>query len=282
MKNRCLSGCGAVWVGVLVGLWIVLSTRAHSEPPAESFAAHSPSSGRDAIAVLNFKVTRGAAQGYIDDRACAICHKKQAESYQSVGMSRSLYRPQPEKMDEDFANSHFFHEPSQRYYEVTQRGDAYFFKRYQLDDNKQPINVFERKIDWMMGSGSTSRSYLYQTEAGEIYQFPIAWYTQTKQWGMAPGFDRSDHQGLLRQVRHECLFCHNAYPEVPKGSDAFGSQNLFPKDLPEGIGCQRCHGPGAEHSRLAFAGKLSRQELRQTIVNPGRLEPRLRNPDSGD
>jgi len=94
---------------------------------------------------------------------------------------------------------------------------------------------------------------------------------------MAPGFDRPDHEGILRRVRRECMFCHNAYPDVAEGSDAYEAPHTFPAELPEGIGCQRCHGPGAEHARIAFGGEADEATLRAAIVNPRRLEPQLRN-----
>ena len=273
-----------VWVvGVLLGIGALFSNGSilaspvtlskHSAAPQAQSRSHE----RDALTALGLTVTQGAAPGYIEDRACAICHKKEAESYQSVGMSRSFYRPRPEVRVEDFANSHFFHEPSQRHYEMHEKNGQLFFKRYQLDANHKPINVIERQVDWIMGSGSTSRSYIYQTVGGELYQLPIAWYTQTKHWGIAPGFDRPDHQGIQRRVNHECMFCHNAYPNIPQGNDRLFAQPAFPTNLPEGIGCQRCHGPGAEHSRLAFEAKLPRQKLNASIVNPARLDPQLRN-----
>ncbi|MBW3549201.1 MAG: hypothetical protein KY452_13855, partial [Actinobacteria bacterium] len=76
--------------------------------------------------------------------------------------------------------------------------------------------LVEQPVDWVLGSGHTSRTYLYATPGGELYQLPLAWYSQDGgHWAMAPGFDRPDHVGLLRPVRRECMFCHNAYPDVP-------------------------------------------------------------------
>jgi Tfp pilus assembly protein PilF len=128
-----------------------------------------------------------------------------------------------------------------------------------------------------MGSGNHSRTYLYQTELGEIFELPLQWYSQTGEWGMSPGFEGEDHHGVGRLVQRECMFCHNAYPEVPSGSDDYREVHLFPKDLPQGIGCQRCHGPGAEHVRAALAKDLDQEAILGTIVNPAKLEPQLRD-----
>jgi Tfp pilus assembly protein PilF len=231
----------------------------------------------DILKVRGIKVTGGAAPGYVEDRVCAMCHNAKYRSYQEVGMARSFFRPRADRFIENFKENHFYHEPSKRHYEISQQGDRLFFKRYQLAEKNTRINEFTIEINWIMGSGNHSRVYIYQTETGELYQLPLAWYTQTESWGMAPGFDRPDHLSVSRRVRSECMFCHNAYPDVPAGSDAFEGLQIFPKELPEGTGCQRCHGPGANHVRVVFSGELNPEKIRAAIVNPGRLTPQLRN-----
>lgn len=232
---------------------------------------------QDLVSELGYHVTEGAAPGYIEDRACATCHAGIAETYKHVGMSRSFARPRAEVYIEDFENNHFYHAKSREHYEMLRRGDDIWFKRYQLDEQNKPINVYERKIDWILGSGNKTRSYLIHNQGGEMYQLPIGWYTQTQSWGMAPGFDKPAHLGVKRRVQRECMFCHNAYPEVETGSDVRGQAHLYPKHLPEGTGCQRCHGPGAEHARLAFGGAADVESLRGAIVNPGKLSDQRRD-----
>jgi predicted CXXCH cytochrome family protein len=68
------------------------------------------------------------------------------------------------------------------------------------------------------------------------------------------------------------MFCHNGYPE-PTGQ--FNPAKLepptFPQKLPQGIDCQRCHGPGAAHLKAVISG-ASIEEIRHAIVNPARLD----------
>ena len=82
---------------------------------------------------------------------------------------------------------------------------------------------------------------------------------------MNPGYDRPDHQALRRNVTYDCMFCHNAYPEIP----ADGRDPVF-SSIPEGIDCQRCHGNGDRHVSLASKGAKA-EEIRGAIVNPSRL-----------
>jgi tetratricopeptide (TPR) repeat protein len=217
------------------------------------------------------------AAGYVTDASCAECHREIAASYQRVGMHHSMSRWRDDASIEDFASGTFFHEPSNRHYEMTRRDGAMLIKRFQLDEHDQPINVLEQKVDWIIGSGHHSRGYLYRTPAGELFQLPIVWYTQEGSWGMAPGFDQPDQEDFARPVTRACLFCHNAYPDAAPGSDAFGQPQIFPENLPEGTGCQRCHGPGAAHIRAASDPAATLEQLSASIVNPARLPPARRD-----
>ena len=206
------------------------------------------------LAELGVPVTAGAAPGFADEASCALCHRKIADTYRAKGMARAFRSPRPENDIEDFAAPPFTHAPSGQKLQISRSGGRLVFRRWQTDAGGQPINIFETPVDWILGSGDHARTYLYRTESGELFQLPLAWYSQERRWHMAPGFDRPDHDGVLRRVRRECIFCHTSYPDVPAGADAYGAPQVFPARLPEGVGCQRCHGPAAEHVWLAMGG----------------------------
>ncbi|HKO54561.1 MAG TPA: hypothetical protein VJ276_01715, partial [Thermoanaerobaculia bacterium] len=205
------------------------------------FLSSASSSDIDPLAARGIRVTTGAAAGYVDDAVCAGCHAEIARSYREVGMARSFSRPRRATTIEDLGKP-FVHARSHQVFEMVWRDDRLLFRRYQRDANGKPGNVLEQPVDWILGSGDHARVYLYQTPEGELYQLPVAWYGQTKSWGMAPGYDRPDHDGVSRRVRHECMFCHNAYPEIAETRDGYWRSQAFPRQLPEGTGCQRCHG----------------------------------------
>ncbi len=223
------------------------------------------------LAEFGFPVTTGAAPGFADEMACALCHTNISETYRDKGMARAFRRPKPENDIENFAAPPFVHAPSGQTFRIARRGDRLVFWRWQTGPDGQPVNVFESGVDWILGSGDHARTYLYRTTGGELYQLPLAWYSQERSWGMAPGFDRPDHDGVLRRVRRECIFCHTSYPDVPAGADAYGAPQVYPAQLPEGVGCQRCHGPAAEHVWLALGGVGSTADIRASVFNPGRL-----------
>lgn len=222
-------------------------------------------------------VTGGPAAGFVPDSECAVCHQRIAADFGRKGMGMSAYPPTLDNLIEDFENNHFYHAPSDRHYQMTIRDGEIFQRRYQVDYDGLEYNVVERKVDFIVGSGTNSRSYLYRTATGEMFQLPLVWYTQTQSWGMAPGYDRPLHWGFTRPITRECMFCHNGYPDVPLGSDRATLEQVFPEALPHGIGCQRCHGPGADHVRLAYLLDSTLPEVREAIINPASLEPSLRD-----
>lgn len=230
----------------------------------------------DSLEKLGIRVTTGAAAGYVADRECRTCHVSLWDSYQDVAMARSFRKATAANAPE-VREAKFFHQTSGQRFELEAVGEKIVFRRQAVGPRGESLPAFETEVSWILGSGNHSRTYLYQTPAGELYQLPLAWYGQTQRWGMAPGYDRPDHDGVIRRVRRECMFCHNAYPEVPAGSDAYGEPPLFPTELPEGLGCQRCHGPGAAHLEAAYAESTTMAEVRAAIVNPGKLAAERRD-----
>lgn len=192
-------------------------------------------------------------------------------------MANSFYTPGPDRLIEDFENNHYFHPASNRHYEMTLEDGEIFQSRYQLDETGERINELKLKVDAILGSGNHVRSYLYRTPAGEMFQMPLAWYSKISEWRMNPGYDRAEHFGFHRKINRECMFCHNAYPiNAPAGSDRHWEPYIFPKELPHGIGCQRCHGPGKEHVQLADAGE-DLATIESSIVNPANLSLELQS-----
>lgn len=213
--------------------------------------------------------TSGAAAGYVADNVCRDCHVSHYDSYQHVGMAQSFKKPVNARSIETFGVE-FFHAPSKRYYKMLRQGDELVFKRYQKDDSGNVLNDIEIPVDWVLGSGNRTRSYLYQTDHGELFQLPIGWYSEGGFWEMSPGFESPGHEGLSREITRQCMFCHNAFPEVE--TDKHAAPDIFPHELPEGTGCQRCHGPGGNHVKAALTG-ADLSSIREKIVNPAKLDP---------
>ena len=212
--------------------------------------------------------------GYAEAGSCAICHQEIAATYAQTGMGRSFYPARPENMVEDFAAGNpYYHLRSNRYYTMIERDGQYFQRRHQLDLEGREINVFERQIHYVMGSGNHTRAYLHLDPQGRLTQLPLGWYPERGgYWAMNPNYDQPKHSGFQRDISFECMFCHNGYPEVAPGEDVLGRPARYRGRLAEGIDCQRCHGPGQNHIDAVSAG-AGAEKVRAAILNPADLDP---------
>jgi tetratricopeptide (TPR) repeat protein len=215
-----------------------------------------------------------APSEYAPAAVCAGCHAEIAETYAETGMGKAFFRPRAGRMVEDWSGKDsFFHQPSERHYTMVERDGKYFQRRHQVGFEGNTTNVVEKEIHYIMGSGNHTRTYLHRSSDGRLLELPVAWYADGGgKWAMNPGYDRPDHEGFRRVIPNDCFFCHNGYPERPEGGWGRGSDAVFPGRLPEGIDCQRCHGPGKAHVEAAIAEEPD-GVVRTKILNPASLTP---------
>ncbi len=191
-------------------------------------------------------------------------------------MGRSFFQPMPANTIEDYKGKNdFFHPLSDTHYSMIFRDGAYYQRRWQTGLDGKETNTEEMKIDYVIGSGDHARSYLHRTSRGSLIELPLGWYSERGgYWAMSPGFD-SHHPQTRRLVSYECMFCHNGYPQIPSGKEIRSADPVFVGGLPEGIDCQRCHGPGGRHVRIAETPGAKFPEISGSIVNPARLNSKL-------
>jgi predicted CXXCH cytochrome family protein len=212
------------------------------------------------------------ANSYVDAAVCATCHADVAAGFRKTGMGRSFARVRPEDSIE--FGKPFYNKASDSYFTMIIRDGKHYQRRWQIGFDGKGTNVDEREVNYVIGSGNHSRTYLHLTKLGTLEVLPLSWYSEKGgYWDMSPGYDQPDNPGPARPVHYECMFCHNAYPKIPEAmAHTANAELVFEEPLPEGIDCQRCHGPGARHVAAASKG-ASLDEIRAAIVNPKRLDP---------
>jgi hypothetical protein len=200
---------------------------------------------------------------YVGDAQCAGCHEAIAKSFARHPMGRSLV-PISELIDhQDYsqgANNPFT--LMGRRFSVDRVDNNEWHRQTALDDAVKPTIELAQQVDWVIGSGAKGRSFLTERD-GYLFQTPISWFTRKHRWELSPGFDSSALAGRL--VTGACLYCHaNRLREDPDVPDHLTA----PVFEGHAIGCERCHGPGELHGN---------GDLDNTIVNPARLSPALRD-----
>jgi predicted CXXCH cytochrome family protein len=244
-----------------------LQRRRLSIPIAAVLAAAACAQSRGAQTVAQTR------DEFVDPKLCIGCHTGIYETYSHTGMAKSFYRPSLANTIENYSKGNpFYHAPTGAYYAMAQRGGKYFQQRWQIGAGGQPAYLQEWQIDFVIGSGNHVRTYLHRGANGVLIELPLAWYSEKGgYWAMNPGYD-TDRFIAPRKIAYECMFCHNSYPRIPAGHERANSVPAYLDPIPEGIDCQRCHGPGGRHARAAQAQGARRQEdIRGAIVNPARL-----------
>ncbi len=204
---------------------------------------------------------------YVDAGTCSECHPDVAHDYSNTGMARSFHSldaasvPNPKP---------YFHRASGTWYQIVAKDGGWYQRWWQIGFKGRQESAGESKIDYVMGSGNHVRTYLHRTARGTLIELPLAWYAEKSTWAMNPGFDMSDPP-VGRKIGYDCMFCHNSYPAIPSGHDDAGSEPVFAGELPQGIDCQRCHGPGGNHIQAVRQPGAKLSDIRNAIVNPSRL-----------
>ena len=205
---------------------------------------------------------------YVDARTCAQCHAEIAHTFADTGMARSFYPPDAASVPNP---KPYFHRASATWYQIVAHDGGWYQQWWQIGFKGRKESAGESKIDFVMGSGNHVRSYLHLTARGTLIELPLAWYAENGgSWALNPGLDVSDPP-VGRKVGYDCMFCHNSYPAIPPGHDDAGSEPVFTGPLPQGIDCQRCHGPGGNHMRALKQPGAKLADVRAAIVNPSRL-----------
>jgi tetratricopeptide (TPR) repeat protein len=130
------------------------------------------------------------------------------------------------------------------------------------------LHELRRRIDYVMGSGQVAATY-FTEENGRLFQLPLTWY-RNHGWDFSPGYEINNAR-FDRLLPDRCVSCHASYPKtIPYLEGKYA-------ELRPGIGCERCHGPGALHVAERRAGAKRDSSYDNTIVNPARmpLERRL-------
>jgi hypothetical protein len=122
-----------------------------------------------------------------------------------------------------------------------------------------------RRVDVVVGSGVRGQSYLYW--GGEqLFELPVSYWSDGSRWINSPGY-KNGTANFSRAVAPRCLECHTTSIE-PLSLDPL--TNRYRKEsLVVGIGCERCHGPGAEHiARRASKTTTQTATSGEAILNP--------------
>jgi hypothetical protein len=189
---------------------------------------------------------------FVGSAACGSCHADQAAAYGAHAKTESMVRLAAGESNVPLLDAPIRDARTGFEYRVVRLGDGRLAQEErQLDAEGREIARLVRPMDWAVGSGSAARTYVAE-RGSRLVQLPLTWYAEGGpagggRWDFSPGYETGNPR-FGRTIPERCLYCHNAPPEtVPGVEDAFAQ-------IPEGIGCESCHGPGSAHVAAQEAG----------------------------
>ena len=216
---------------------------------------------KDTLLYLNHSDTAK----YVGINTCKLCHQDIYNTFIKTGMGKSFDVATKTKSSGDYHNSVIHDKIGDFYYKAFWLHDSLQFLEYRLK-GKDTIYKRQETVDFIVGSGQHTNSHI-QSVNGYLNQMPMTFYTQKQRWDLPPGFEDGRNTRFMRKIGLECMSCHNNYPEF-----VLGSENKFTA-VPEGINCERCHGPGSIHVAERQTGSRidTSKYIDYSIVNPAKL-----------
>ena len=209
---------------------------------------------------------------YVGMATCKLCHADQHATFIHTGMGKSFDFATHSKSAALFdKHAIVFDSINNYYYQPFWRNDTLMIKEYRLA-GIDTIHQRTESIQYIIGSGQHTNSHMLNIN-GYVFQAPITFYTQKQQWDLAPGMEMGFNSRFSRIITAECMTCHNGLPEM-----VAGSTNKYTK-VPNGIDCERCHGPGSLHVARVSNNMLvdTATGIDYSIVNPRHLSVELQN-----
>ena len=226
----------------------------------------------------------GDSAQYVGIQTCRECHADIYNTFIETGMGQSFGAATREKSAGDYAkHTSLYDENLNFHYGIFWRSDSLFVSEFRTGTGKLVkqggfeynellfTHLRYQYVDYVVGSGQHTNSHIF-SENGYLFQAPFTYYTQQNKLDFPPGFEGGHNSRFSRPIGLECMSCHNA---MPTGFVA-GSENKF-DIVPNGINCERCHGPGSLHVNRIKRGIApdTSQGPDFSIVNPKRLTPEL-------
>jgi len=135
---------------------------------------------------------------------------------------------------------------------------------YSVSDGKQSMS-FEPL--WAMGAGHMGQTYVYE-QSGDYYESHVSYYTAVESLDVTTGHDRGLPPNLKnaagrRMYAPETRLCFGCHTTASATSNKFDPTNLY-----QGVTCEACHGPGADHVAAEESGMA---DARSLAFNPNHL-----------
>ncbi|HMJ21457.1 MAG TPA: multiheme c-type cytochrome, partial [Terriglobales bacterium] len=222
------------------------------------FSAFAQAQTEDAAAFSQFRPRREIpGVGFIGAEVCAACHTGKAHSQTSMARALSVAAESP--VLRSHPRMSFRAGPYS--YEIASDGEQ---SLYRVTDGKDTIS---EPIAYVFGHGNIAQTYVLRHN-GKLYEGRVSYYTGIDglDWTIgdalepSPSLQEAFGRDISGDEARNCFSCH--------GTAAVVDDKLELGRLVPGVGCEACHGPGAQHIAAMASGKKGGRY----IFNPRALD----------
>lgn len=246
------------YIVVLLVLALAIVYNCSGDQPKDR---ETTTTSKDTLVYLNHADTAK----FVGMKTCMLCHQDKYNTFVNTGMGKSFEHANKQKSSANFEHAVIYDKFSDFYYKAFWAGDSMKIMEFRLD-KKDTVYKRIETVNYIIGSGQHTNSHM-QSVNGYFNQMPMTYYTQLGKWDLPPGFEDGHNTRFTRKIGLECMSCHNSYPDFVEGSE-----NKY-NSVPEGITCERCHGPGSIHVAQRQTGEKvdTSRYIDYSIVNPSKL-----------
>ncbi|MEZ6138630.1 MAG: multiheme c-type cytochrome [Pirellulaceae bacterium] len=249
-------------LGTLAILGVAIMWSFFAQPPDPGAVIPLQVIPADESTTDTLRTLKGA---YVGSQACAECHAEIAASYAAHPMAFSTRRIEQDHWGQQNVNLPAWVPGARRVLTAHMQGAQLVHSEKMFDGDGAQIYELNKVMDYVVGSGQRGRAYL-ETRGKFLFMSPLNWYSQNEQWSLAPNYQPDDVRRFDRRANEDCLACHaGRVASVRPNSNAYQD----PPFHEMAIGCERCHGPGADHIAAHHAGLETQPD---PIINPSNLE----------
>nr|WP_161501516.1 multiheme c-type cytochrome [Rhodopirellula sp. SM50] len=219
-------------------------------PPssADGVAPDPRESARPADATPGAGLTGGSGLTYVGRKVCGECHRENFDAHAQHGHASTFFEVADTDLPQIFAGETFDGGPQYGVYSYQRDAEGNLLAKLDVPDPPEPL-----MLQYALGSGFNAQTFLtlQATPNGETsaIEHRVSCYAGDR-LGLTVGHEEKTPASaaerfgspLQGEVLERCIYCHTTTATVRQGHIA----NLTPN-----VDCEKCHGPGGEHVRLA-------------------------------
>jgi hypothetical protein len=196
---------------------------------------------------------------FVGSEKCATCHKQVYDSFTTTGHFLTSEQANQKNIKGSFENGSNVFDYSPGLLVKMEKTDSGLYQVEYIDGIKKTAQRFDITI----GSGTRGQTYL-SWENNTLTQLPISYLTSVNSWANSPG--DVNHVYFDRPINSRCMECHTTYAKVIPYHLMNSPEEFDHHQILYGIGCEKCHGPGAKH--VQFETENPGSTIGKYIINP--------------